>query len=33
MSVDVLGIFGLLLIPISGVAAAVYLIATRRRKD
>jgi hypothetical protein len=33
MSVDVLGIFALLLVPIAGLAAAVYLIATRRRKD
>jgi hypothetical protein len=33
MSTDFLGIFALLLVPIAGVAAAIYLVITRRRKD
>ena len=33
MSVDILLIFMLLLVPISGILAAIYLLAVRRRRD
>jgi hypothetical protein len=33
MSVDLLGVMKLLLIPLAGIAAAVYLIVARRRGD
>jgi hypothetical protein len=32
MSVDLLGLLKLLLIPLSGLAAAVYLVVVRRRQ-
>jgi hypothetical protein len=33
MSVDLAGAMTLLLIPVAGFAAAIYLIFTRRRRD
>ncbi len=31
MSLDVLGLFSLLLVPLAGIAAAIYLVLARRR--